>query len=314
MAESEEYLLGALEVHLGRGRKTSHDNYSFHCPFCNHKKPKLEIDLNTNDKGENKYACWVCGTKGRKISKLLKLLKVSKEDALNVLKYVKKGTVEEYYQAETRKGLTLPAEFKPLVSSTDTSNTFKRARHYLASRGVFEPEIRKYQIGYADSGEYAGRIIIPSYNEFGVLDFYIGRSIQDAYVKYLKPEIESTDFIFFDSFINWNKPVVLCEGVFDAMAIKINAVPLLGKFAKSILKRRILEFDTPMVYVALDQDAKKEAVKLGEDLMRLGIRVGVIDLESKDPAQIGYENFKKYLNGAKELDTKTILNYKLQNI
>lgn len=314
MEESQEYLLGALEVHLGKGRKTSHDNYSFHCPFCNHKKPKLELDLKTNDKGENKYACWVCGTKGRKISKLLKLLKVSREDAIKVLKYIKKGNSEDYYQVEHKKELLLPEEFRPLIDKSDISNTAKRARYYLASRGIFEEEIRKYQIGYADSGEYSDRIIIPSYNEFGSLDMYIGRSIGDSYIKYLKPEIDTTDLVFFDSFINWNKPVVLCEGVFDALAIKINAVPLLGKFAKSGLKKKLIEHDTPMVYVSLDQDAKREAVKLGEELLRMGIRVSIVDLQSKDPGQLGYEGFRYYLEKSKELDTTELLNYKLQNI
>jgi hypothetical protein len=43
-------LLLLLESVLGKGKATSKGNYAFNCPLCNHHKPKLEINLETNSK------------------------------------------------------------------------------------------------------------------------------------------------------------------------------------------------------------------------------------------------------------------------
>lgn len=314
MSETEGYLLGGLETHLGKSHNTSHSNYSFHCPFCNHRKPKLEINVKTNDKGENLYACWVCGVKGRKISKLLKLLKVSKEEATKVLQYVKKGFEDDSYEYNDVSALELPQEFIPLWDSKNNSVPTNRAKNYLYSRGLTDYDIRKYQIGYAIDGDYADRIIIPSYNEFGKLEMFIGRSLKQSYITYLKPSVDSNEIVFFDNLINWNKPVVICEGVFDAIAIKRNAIPLLGKFAREGLKKKLIENNTPAVYIALDEDAKKESIKLGEDLLKLGKKVYIVDVKEKDPGQIGMTRFQEYLQQSQELDLTSILKQKLLNI
>ena len=43
-------LLGALENVLGKSHKRARDNHAFHCPFCSHKKMKLEIKLGTTER------------------------------------------------------------------------------------------------------------------------------------------------------------------------------------------------------------------------------------------------------------------------
>ena len=49
------------------------------------------------------------------------------------------------------------------------------------------------------------------------------------------------DIIGFDLFINWDEPIILCEGVFDAMAFKRNAIPLFGKTVMNKLQKKIIE-------------------------------------------------------------------------
>ena len=70
-------LLSIVEKVLGKGRKTSGNNYSFFSPFISHYKPKLEIDLTVNNNGENPWHCWVSNAKGRDIISLFKKIKVA---------------------------------------------------------------------------------------------------------------------------------------------------------------------------------------------------------------------------------------------
>ena len=54
----------------------------------------------------------------------------------------------------------------------------------------------------------------------------------------------SKDIVGFELHINWNYPVCLVEGAFDAIAIKRNAIPLFGKTIPDQLKHRIIENKT----------------------------------------------------------------------
>ena len=123
------FLLGAVENVLGKSYKRAKDNHAFNCPFCNHKKPKLEINFNTNDKGENPWECWVCETRGRTIRSLLKQLKISGPQAQEVLQYIKKGEQVEY---QIEKAIELPKEFQPLYLAPTTSFSANIARKYLS--------------------------------------------------------------------------------------------------------------------------------------------------------------------------------------
>ena len=37
------------------GKSTARNNYAYHCPFCHHVKPKLEVNLTENKEGKNPY-------------------------------------------------------------------------------------------------------------------------------------------------------------------------------------------------------------------------------------------------------------------
>jgi hypothetical protein len=69
-------LLGLVQSVLGKGNATSKGNYAFHCSLCNHRKPKLEINLIPTTKNENPWHCWACDAKGKTISSLFKAVKV----------------------------------------------------------------------------------------------------------------------------------------------------------------------------------------------------------------------------------------------
>jgi len=301
------FLLGAVENVLGKSYKRAKDNHAFHCPFCNHKKPKLEINFNTNDKGENPWECWVCETRGRTIRSLLKQLKISGPQAQEVLQYIKKGEQVEY---QIEKAIELPKEIQPLYLAPTTSFSANIARKYLYDRGITDNDILKYNIGYCIAGEFSDRIIIPSYDQNNQLNFYVARSFNRSYAKYKNPEA-SKDIIVFENLINWNQPIIICEGVFDAMAIRRNAIPILGKNISKSLLKKIVSSKVKEIYIALDRDALKKAVKFCEQFISMGKKVYLVDMDEKDPSEMGFQLFTNHIQDAEELDLSSLMRYKL---
>ena len=65
---------------------------------------------------------------------------------------------------------------------------------------------------------------------------------------------------------------------------------MLGKsLPKVLLKKLIEEQKVEDVYVALDQDAEKQALDISETLLSFGKRVFFVRLQGKDPSQMGFK-------------------------
>ena len=301
------FLLGSIENILGKSHKRARDNYAFHCPFCNHRKPKLEINMHTNEEGRNPWECWVCQTKGRTIRSLLYQLKTPKDQASEILKYVPRGGTVEYKQLSI---IELPKEFQLLYNASTTSVVANLVKKYLYERGFTDNDFIKYGIGYCTSGEYGGRVIIPSYSESNSLNYFVARAYDGNYFKYKNPEV-SKDIIFFENLINWNTPIILCEGVFDAIAIRRNAIPLLGKSITDSLYKKLITSKVTDIYVALDTDARDKALTISEKLLNQGKRVFLVDLPDKDPSEMGFRAFTELIQESVELDISNIMIRKL---
>ena len=302
------FLLGSIENLLGKSSKKARENHAFHCPFCNHRKKKLEINFATNEKGENPWECWVCRTRGRTIRSLLKQLKTPREQAAEILKYLPKGSQIDYKQLSI---IELPEEYQTLFNSSQTSVVANLVKKYLYERGLTNDDFIKYQIGYATSGNFGGRVIVPSFNQSNQLNYFIARSYDGSFFKYKNPEV-SKDVIFFENLINWNTPIILCEGVFDAIAIKRNAIPLLGKSISDTLYKKILTSKVNDIYIALDNDAQKRAIEIAHKFLNQGKRVFLVEMADKDPSDMGFEAFTKHVQQAEELDLGALMLHKLQ--
>ena len=301
------FLLGSIENLLGKSHKRARDNHAFHCPFCNHHKPKLEIKMTTNEEGHNPWECWVCQTKGRTIRSLLKQLKTPRDLANEILKYVPRGSQIEYKQLSI---VELPKEYQTLYSASPTSVVANLVKKYLYERGLTDNDFIKYGVGYTTTGEYGGRVIIPSYTSSGTLNFFVARSYDGNYFKYKNPEA-SKDIIFFENLINWNAPIILCEGVFDAIAIRRNAIPILGKSVSKALYKKIITSNVRDIYIALDNDAKDRALQIAEQFLNNGKRVFIVEMKDKDPSEMGFRAFTKYIQLAEELDLSRLMLHKL---
>lgn len=300
-------LLSELEDILGKSHKKARNNYAFHCPFCNHRKPKLEVQLVTNDRGQNPWECWVCRSRGRTIKSLLFQLKTPKNKVLQVLKYVKNS--DTTFLTEDSQ-IELPEDFTLLHTSSETSLTARQVKGYLYERGLNDYDFKRYSIGYCMKGDYADRIIIPSYDSNNQLNYFVARTYRQHYYKYKNPPV-SRDVIFFENLINWNQPVVLVEGVFDAMAVRRNAIPILGKNLSKSLKKKLLETNVQDIYIALDKDALKDALSIYDNLVEMGKNVYLVNPEDKDPSQIGFNKFTEQIMKLEPLTFSSLLKLKM---
>ena len=305
-----ELLVSLVSRVLGEGKMTARGNKAFYCPLCNHHKPKLEINFTDNKKGHHPWHCWVCNEKGKFLNTLFKKVKALPEHFSELKSLVKTG-----YQVKdvevVKSNLKLPEEFIP-ITTNDKNIIGRQAWSYLKNRGITIEDIEKYNIGYCEYGRYAKMIIIPSYDKNGQLNYYTGRSFEkDPYIKYKNPEA-SRNIIPNEHLINWNLPLVICEGMFDAIAIKRNAIPLLGKNIQSELMKKIVTSTIEKIYIALDTDAMKQTLKFAEEFMNEGKEVYLIDLKDKDPSEMGFNNFTNLIQNTFPLTSYQLMERKLQ--
>ena len=294
-----------LEKVLNKGYQMKNGEIAFHCPFCNHHKKKLQVNLETQ-----KWHCWVCNKGGYKIGILLRKINTSNHLIKEVLQLLNDYISYETDQKETIHDVSLPQEYKPLYLKSEDP-IYKNAIHYLRKRGIGTKEILRYSIGYCESGIYSYRIIIPSYDEDGKLNYFIARDIfPNSNMKYKNPPM-SKDTVVFELFINWNEPIVLVEGSFDAIAVRKNVIPLLGKFPSKSLVKKLVTKKVKKVYVALDSDAKKDSVKLVQFLMDNGIESYLLNMNEKDPSELGFENFWKRITQTEKSTFTDIIKGKL---
>ena len=297
-------LIGLLETLLGKSYTLRNGESAFKCPFCNHHKHKLQINLE-----KSKWHCWVCNEGGNKLHYLLKQVNASNNIISEILSMV--GEVRNTKSTSIdEESVKLPQEFKPLYYKS-TNIIYRHAMSYIKKRGISIDDIIKYGIGYCDDGVYKNRMIIPSYDHTGILNYFVARDIfPDSKMKYKNPPV-SRNIIPFELFVSWKHPIVLCEGVFDAIAIKRNAIPLLGKFPSNKLIIKIIENGVTDIYIALDEDAKDDALKLSQFMMGYGKNVYLVDMNTKDPSDLGFRKFWKQIETTKQTTFSDVIRRRL---
>ena len=305
MGISEQKLLALLQKVLGEGKIVSKDEAMFVCPFSHHRKPKLAVNLSTQ-----RWQSWIdTNAKGRSIFALFKRLQVPSnyfDELSRIVKIPKSSQTQETKE----EYVSLPYEYKRLTE-THTDFSYAKAMKYLKERGIESYDIERYDIGYCDKGDYAGRIIVPSYDVDNKLNYFLARDFTgNAYLKYKNPPV-SKDVVVFENQIDFSEPLILCEGVFDAMAIRRNAIPLLGKNIPSKLKTKLVEHGVSEVCIVLDNDAFKNALQISETLMSENIKVRLVKMGNEDAADIGFNSIIHKVKNAELLDFSELMKQKL---
>ena len=210
------------------------NEYMWWSPFIQHHKPKLQVNVQTG-----KWHCWVSNQGGHNLFQLLKQVGAPRE----LYKELSDTLGTTYYTSEKKDDkqvtLNLPKEAKPLWNGGDSVQKL-HALKFIYERGLDMSDVIRYNLHYCLNGIYQNRIIIPSYDSNGQLNYFVGRDFYKGGMKYKNPPVPK-DIIGFDLYVNWSEPIILCEGVFDAMAIKNNSIPLFGKTILPKLYKKIVE-------------------------------------------------------------------------
>ena len=304
--------LRIIESFLGDYHKTGNE-YLYFCPFCKHHKRKMSVNF-----VKGKYKCWVCDISGN-IRKLVR----KKANYENFQKWklldgeVDLNTNLDDLFAETAEAseeiLTLPEKFVSLTNKEESVSR-KKALNYLKKREIDQQDILYWKIGFCFDGEYKDRVVIPSFNTNGDLNYFIGRSITGSkFNKYKLPQA-SKDIIFNELNIDFDHDITLVEGIFDAIKAGQNSVPLLGSTLReeSKLFQKIVGYDT-IVYMALDPDATKKENQIIRTLINYGVETYKIDiLPYKDAGEMSKQEFQKRKQNAKLMTYETLLQQELE--
>lgn len=315
---------------LGEPKNDVYSNgwQSYCCPYCASNEG-VESDgkynLETNIEHGCVFHCWKCETKG-KLSKLFKdfgnigqlneyksVLSTIRNSKAYKLDFDNDNSFESF---DVEKFIELPKGFIPINKDTKPENI---ALQYLRKRGITDDIINKYNIGY--TGYYTPdfrdkmRIIIPSYDSSGELNYWVGRDYYGkSKIKYRNPDVSKTSIVFNEGLINWGEDITLVEGPFDHI-VTPNSIPLLGKTLKETdaVFIALKELSYANINILLDDDATENAYRLYKFMYNKGFkeRMRVIECPKGYDASLIYENFGKrgiikLLKRAKKIDDYTL--------
>ena len=231
--------------------------------------------------------CWVCGYKTGK--SLLSALRQQKAGSAAIQEYVEKfQATKQAVFSDTSPAdeptLDFPRDFLLLGKNlTSREVHVRQALAYLRGRGLTDREIWYWKLGVSSQMKFARRIVVPSFDSEGMINFYTARSIDpEIYTKYVNADVDKVPVIFNELNIDWRLPLTVVEGPFDLMKCDENATCLQGSELTEdyLLFWRIVQHKTPTI-LALDADATRKAQKHAKLLKSYDVPVKILPLQGK---------------------------------
>ena len=275
--------------------KKQQENLLFTCPKCN-TKGRLAVNIK-----KNAFKCWHADCEyssdidkfGQKSTRrtLTKLIVETKnslviKDWFELIKdLVNKRKSDSDLKFDLERFEEIIEEFLNLNKNSSkkegviklnkafeliTPYNNKEAFEYLTiQRRLTIEDIIRWKVGFINKMElskeerkFYKRIIIPSFDKEGNVNYFVGRKYGDEKgkrPKYVNSRKSKFDIIFNELNVDWNnKELFLVEGVFDAMKIGAysNAIILLGveMSEKYKIAQQIIKHDIKKVYLVFDND------------------------------------------------------------
>ena len=270
MSEEIDVLVELLTDVLGDPKQhyESKGQISFDCPVCAEEKGLDDGDGKGNleiNYIRHVYKCWACGETHGTQGPLGKLLDgYATKQQKKIYNLIKPEELQQ--QDKKRVRLRLPEGFTTFKDSNPRFIPHIEARRYLQSRGITDEMIEKYKIGYTVQGEFAYRVIIPSYDKEGVLNYFVGRAWVNKKMKYKNPaSVPKDEIIFNDKLLNWDEDIFLVEGAFDSFFLT-NPLVMLGKKMSKLIFENLYNRANANIIVCVDGDAWDDGLKIYNEL------------------------------------------------
>lgn len=264
------------------------------CPRCqdhaglSNPDGKFNLEINT---AKRAFHCWRCDEPkfSGSLGKLIYLYgtkadyEIYKTYAESYSEYDDSDYVVEYVRVE------LPIE-TIFFSQMDIANPehLEAYNYMVIDRKINNDTLLKYNIGFCITGKYKKRIIIPSYDKDGDVNYFVARNYDKRYKRikpYDNPKANKSIIIFNEKLINWDMTVYIVEGVFEMLTLPVNTIPLLGKTITDALFFKLKEMQ-PNVVVILDPDAFKNTIDLFFKLQTIYVgcedKLRLIELPNND--------------------------------
>lgn len=271
-----------LEEIFPEGVWATSTEYLIRCPLCQDHPTHNHMYINV-EKGL--FICHYCGEKGT-----LKYL----------LKKFAEGAELEPRSERIEKKRYEKIDFSifPKVKKSKETSLGWMAYKYLENRGITEEEIETYDIRYATEDRYAGRVLIPVYEEEKVVCFSARACYKYIKPKYLFPHYGETILTAGEAIFGYDKmrqikgisEACIVEGVFDAVAInrkylmQYHGLAIMGNSITDVQIYKLLKLDKDAIFwVMLDATARHEALRVAKKLEAYGRNVKIVFLEKGDP-------------------------------
>lgn len=218
--------------------KSSGDSYTFRCPYCGDStvnKYKTRGYLFKSKKGNYAFKCQNCG-----IAKSLN----------NFLKDEFPDLYKQYIYSKYKNNTDILIKIKPIeqiYKSTifESYSTIKElhkehvAKVYLKNRKLpesflqgcffvdkFKSFTNKHKLTYNNLDYEESRIVVPLIINGNIVGFQ-GRIVGSIGIRYITIMLGDYPKIYGIDNVDWNKPVRICEGVYDSVFIP-NSIAMLG--------------------------------------------------------------------------------------
>ena len=294
---NDSLLINVIEDIFGqiKTKNSVKQQYAVNCPNCAIQKDveldnKFNLEINLE---KNVCHCWSCqfsGSLGKLITtfgrkehkKKIKQLGIQLSDIKKTKKLIQEV-----------KEVVLPDEYLLFETSNKNDLIYKEAWNYLTKERNLLPEtIFKYKIGFTKSGNYSHRIILPSFDVNGKLNYFTARTwLKHKKPKYKNPDLPREEVIFNENLINWDSTIYIVEGPFDHIVVH-NSIPMLGKELHAKLYDTIMKKANAWVVILLDDDAWERAKELYSKLNigRLHDKIRIIKMANGyDISQVNEE-------------------------
>ncbi len=261
------------------------------CPRCQereglpHPDDRYNLEINTAKKV---FRCWKCDSP--KFSGSLKRLVKVYGTSIDLQMYEDYGG-DDYFSYETSDNeeigvVELPNEFISFKNMNEFDILHTEAYKYLLLERKISKEIMyKYNLGFCIDGKYDGRIVVPSYDSIGNLNYFLARAYRRGMKPpYLNPKLDKDKIIFNEGLINWDSTIYIVEGVFEMFSFPVNTVPMLGKTISKTMFMKLNEKKPPVVII-FDPDAIKDAIEVFQKLQAIYVgqedKVKFVELSGK---------------------------------